>query len=58
MTLKVTTYFRFDVSTSELHLNVFYDKTDREREKNTSRSHEMKHFLRFFRSFIINEILR
>ncbi len=56
MTLQVTTlYFRFDVSISELHLNLFYDKT--ERERNSSNSHEMKHFLGLFRSFIINEIL-
>jgi hypothetical protein len=35
MTLKVTTYFRFDASTSEFHLNVFYDKIERERERET-----------------------
>jgi hypothetical protein len=47
MTLKVTTlYFRFDASTPELHLNVFYDQTQRER--NTSSSREIKHFLGFF----------
>ncbi len=56
MTLEVTTYFRFDASTSELHLNVFYDQTERERD--IPKSHEMKHFIGFFRSFIINEILR
>ncbi len=35
MTSKVTTCFSFDASTSELHLNVFQDKTERERERET-----------------------
>ncbi len=69
MTLKVTTYFRFDASSSELHLNLFYDQT--ERERNTSSIHEMKEkkeymglvFLDFFsfyccqRSFLLSFFL-
>ena len=51
MTLKVTTYFRFDVSASELHLNVFHDQPERERERHTSCNLEMKHFLGFFSFF-------
>ncbi len=65
MTLTVTTYFRFDASTSELHLNVFYDQTERVREINTSSSHEMKQkreymglvFPDFFHFSVVNEIL-
>ncbi len=53
-----TTCFRFDVSTSELHFNVFDDKTERERE-NTSSSHEMKQkrenrWHSFFRSLLLS----
>jgi hypothetical protein len=35
MTLKLTTYVRFDVSTSKLHLNIFHDQTERARERET-----------------------
>ncbi len=41
MTLKLTNFFfRFDVSTSELHLNVFYDQTEREREEERKKERE------------------
>jgi hypothetical protein len=59
----LTAYFRFDFSTSELHLNAFYDRA--ERERNILSGSEMKQnrknmalvFSNFFRSFVVNEIL-